>query len=175
MSNSIDLPIPGLVLLVGAAGSGKSSLAGAHFPPTDILSSDALRAAISGDEADQAASRAAFSALHREVTKRLRAGRLVVVDATNVRARHRRPLLVAARDARVPVSAIVLDLARDVVQARNADRDRIVPPDVVDRQLGWLRETVDGDQLRDEGVDQIVVLSDPNAVDALRVGFSPRV
>lgn len=175
MSGSTVLPVPGLVLLVGAAGSGKSSLAAAHFPPTDILSSDALRAAISGDEADQAASRAAFSALHREVAKRVRAGRLVVVDATNVRARHRRPLLIAARDARIPVSAIVLDLARDVVQARNAGRHRVVPSDVVDRQLGWLRETVDGDQLRDEGVDPIVVLSDPHAVDALRVRLRRRV
>ena len=87
------LPDPSLVLLVGAAGSGKSTLAQAHFAPEEILSSDALRAAISGDAGDQTASRLAFAILHRELTRRLEAGRLTVVDATNVRAVHRRPLL----------------------------------------------------------------------------------
>ena len=50
-------PADALVLLVGAAGSGKSTLAGRLFPPDSILSSDALRAELSGDPANQASAR----------------------------------------------------------------------------------------------------------------------
>ncbi len=166
---TLRLHDPSLVLLVGAAGSGKSTLAQEHFAAEEILSSDALRAAISGDAGDQTASRLAFAILHRELTRRLEAGRLTVVDATNVRAVHRRPLLARARATGVPVAAIVLDLPRTEVLARNAGRDRVVDADVVDRQLGWLRATLDGDQLAAEGIDPVVVLRTTADVEALRI------
>lgn len=168
-SSALVLPDPSLVLLIGVAGAGKTTLAARHFVAGEILSSDALRAVISGDETDQRASGAAFAALHRELGRRLAAGRLVVIDATNVRARHRRPLLTIAARTGTPVAAIVLDLSRTVVLARNAGRDRIVPEDVIDRQLAWLRETIDGDQLRAEGVDPIHVLRDEAAVGGLAI------
>ena len=50
----ISLPDPCLVVLVGAAGSGKSTLAARLFDPDAILSSDAHRALVAGDETDQA-------------------------------------------------------------------------------------------------------------------------
>lgn len=172
-SPTLVLPDPSLVLLVGVAGAGKSTVAGRHFAASDVLSSDALRAAISGDPADQRASGVAFSILHRELGMRLAVGRLTVVDATNVRAQNRRPLLAIAAQAGTPVAAIVLDLPRTVVLARNAARDRVVGEDVIDRQLGWLRETLDGDQLRAEGIDPILVLRDEAAVDALTISRRP--
>ncbi|MDQ3128933.1 MAG: AAA family ATPase, partial [Chloroflexota bacterium] len=89
----IALAVPGLVVLIGAAGAGKSTLAARLFAPADILSSDALRAAIGGDAADQRATRPAFAILHREARRRLAEGRLVVVDATNVEMSARRPLI----------------------------------------------------------------------------------
>jgi len=170
---TLTLADPSLVLLVGAAGSGKSTLATAHFAPHEILSSDALRAAISGDAGDQAVSRLAFAILHRDLTRRLEAGRLTVVDATNVRAVHRRPLITRARAAGVPTAAIVLDLPRAEVLARNAGRDRVVDPEVVDRQLGWLRATLDGGQLVAEGVDPITVLRTPADVAGLVIARRP--
>lgn len=171
---TLVLPDPSLVLLVGVAGAGKSTFAARHFAPSDVLSSDALRAAISGDESDQRASGVAFSILHRELGMRLAVGRLVVVDATNVRAQHRRPLLAIARQTGTPVAAIVLDLPRTVVRARNAARDRVVADDVIDRQLGWLRETLDGDQLRTEGVDPVVVLRGEAAAAGLTISRRTR-
>src|ERR671921_335458 len=94
---TVAVPDPALVLLVGAAGSGKSTLAARLFAPDEIVSSDALRAAVSGDEADQRASAVAFRILHRTVDRRLAEGRLTVVDATNAVAPIRRPLLQRAR------------------------------------------------------------------------------
>lgn len=170
---TLTVPDPALVVLVGAAGSGKSTLARRAFAPDEILSSDALRAAVSGDEADQRASRTAFAILHRELAKRLAAGRLTVVDATNLRREHRRPLLARARQAGVPAVAIVLDLPASTVHARNAGRARIVDAAVVDRQLGWLRRTVDGGRLAAEGFDPIVILRTADEVRRLEIVRDP--
>lgn len=123
-------------MLVGAAGVGKSAFAAAHFAPAEILSSDALREAVTGDAADQRATKVAFSILHREVRRRLGAGRLVVVDATNVERHARLALVRLARTHAVPVVALVLVASPATVHARNAARhERVVPRDVVDRHL----------------------------------------
>ena len=46
-----------LVVLVGASGSGKSTFAGRHFKPTEVISSDFCRGLVADDENDQSASR----------------------------------------------------------------------------------------------------------------------
>jgi predicted kinase len=158
---TLVLPDPSLVVLVGAAGSGKSTLAARLFAPDEIVSSDALRAVVSGDEADQNVSGIAFRILHRTVAKRLAARRLTVVDATNIAASVRRPLIARARAAGLPVTAIVLDLDPGSVRVQNAGRSRVVDADVVERHLTAVRSTVDDGRLELEGVDQIVILRNP--------------
>ena len=133
---SIVIRDPTLVVLVGAAGSGKSTFAARWFDPSEVLSSDAFREILSGDAADQRATKTAFSIIHREVTKRLAAGRTVVVDATNVEPSARRQLVARATFAGVPAVAIVFAPPRDVVLARNAARpERVVDPAIVERHL----------------------------------------
>src|SRR5687768_18579225 len=104
----VTIPDPSLVVLVGPAGAGKSSLAERLFAPDEILSSDDFRAAIAGDAADQRATKRAFAALHRALVRRLIAGRLTVVDATNVQRHARLSLLRRARAAAIPTLALVL-------------------------------------------------------------------
>ena len=172
----IVIPDPSLVILVGAAASGKSTFATRHFRPSEILSSDAMRALISGDEADQHATDAAFGRLHRELERRLQERLLTVVDATNVERRARRALLARAVAAGVPSLALVLDLRPAVVLARNAARTgRVVDEAVVQRHLLRLRSCLDGPGggLRAEGFDQVVVLRDPREVDEVRIRRSP--
>jgi len=163
------IPDPSLVLLVGAAGSGKSTLAARLFAADEIVSSDTLRAALTGDEADQRASAVAFRILHRTVDRRLADGLLTVVDATNALAAHRRPLIRRADAAGMALVAIVLDLPPDVVHAQNAARARIVDVDVIDRHLASIRSTIDGGHLKREGLDPIVVLRSPAEVAALSI------
>src|SRR5690349_1734351 len=148
----IELPEPCVVVLVGAAGSGKSTFAARHFAPTEILSSDAFRALVSGRESDQRATRTAFSILHRQLAKRLLAGRTSVIDATNVTPYARRAVLRAAAASRVPVVAIVFDLPADLVMARNAGRaGRVVPEEAVRHQLEHLARAVAPGVIEREG------------------------
>src|SRR5258706_10982325 len=102
----IDIPVPGLVVLIGAAGAGKTTLAARLFEPSDLVSSDALREAVSGDPTNQRATRPAFRILHGEVRRRLATGLLVVVDATNVEPTARATLRRLAATAQVPALAI---------------------------------------------------------------------
>ncbi len=139
----LRLPNPCLVVLVGAAGSGKSTLAARLFAPDAILSSDAYRAIVSGDEVDQGATRTAFAILHRQLDRRLADGRTTVVDATSVTPFARRGLVGRAATRGVPAVAVVLDLDPTLVLAQNATRTgRIVPEAVVERQLTDLERSL---------------------------------
>jgi protein phosphatase len=133
------LPGDALIVLVGPAGSGKSSWAARHFAASEILSSDAFRKIVSGDAADQAASDDAFRLLHLAARARLRRGLRTVVDATNLSARSRRALIAFARAASRPAVAIVFEVPLARCLAQNASRPgRSVPEDVVRQHVRQL-------------------------------------
>lgn len=166
----IVLPDPSLVVLIGAAGAGKSTFAARHFAGGETLSSDALRAAIGGDEASQEFTRPAFAALHRALARRLAGRLLTVVDATNVQHHARTALLKRARAAGVPAVAIVLNLPQAVCLARNRSRPRrTVDESVVLHQLADVERTVVPGRLEAEGFGLVVRLTTPEAVDAARI------
>lgn len=164
----IDLPADALVVLVGISGSGKSTLAARHFAPTQVLSSDRMRALIADHERDQSVTDEAFALLHHILELRLARARLTVVDATNVEAFARASLLDLAWRFRRPPVAIVLDLDPDIAARRNASRpDGPRPAPALRRQQRWLRETLPA--LEDEGFIAIHVLRSPEEVDSLEV------
>lgn len=105
---NITIPELSLVVLIGPSGCGKSSFARAHFKPTEVLSSDFCRGLVSDEENAQAATKDAFEVLHFIARKRLAAGRLTVLDATNVQPEARKPLVALAREFHVLPVAIVL-------------------------------------------------------------------
>jgi len=174
-ADPIDIPVPGLVVLIGAAGAGKSTLAARLFEPSEIVSSDALRERLSGDAADQRATRPAFAILHREVRRRLAAGRLVVVDATNVEPTARATLRGLADASRVPIVAIAIVPSVTEVHGRNASRAaRVVPRDIVDRHLGRLDDlgttsAAIAAALRAEGFTAVHVLRSADELDSVEV------
>src|SRR3712207_8730442 len=106
----LTIPELSLVVLIGASGSGKSTFARQHFKPTEVLSSDFCRGLVSDDENNQAATGDAFEVLHFIAAKRLARGLLTVVDATNVQADARKPLIALARKYHCLPVAIVLNL-----------------------------------------------------------------
>jgi predicted kinase len=169
----LELSNPSLVVLVGAAGSGKSTLAARLFTASQVLSSDMFREVVSGDAADQRATRTAFSILHRELAKRMDARQTSVVDATNVTAYARRALVLRATAADVPAVAIVLALPPALVLARNATRaGRIVPEAAVRRHLDDLdRSLRRGLEL--ERFSAVHVVRTAEDADALEIDWRP--
>jgi len=139
----IEIPEYCLVVLVGASGSGKSTFAGKHFAPTEVISSDTCRALVSDDANDQSATRDAFELLEFIARKRLAARRLTVVDATNVRPEDRAKLVRLGREFHAFAVAIVFDLPERVCQDRNARRaDRDFGPRVVRNHVQLLRRSL---------------------------------
>ncbi|MFD9784199.1 polynucleotide kinase-phosphatase [[Kitasatospora] papulosa] len=163
-----------LVVLVGASGSGKSTFARRHFKPTEIISSDFCRGLVADDENDQSASGDAFDVLHYIAGKRLAAGRLTVVDATNVQPESRKQLVQLARQYDVLPIAIVLDLPEEVCQARNAARpDRAgMPRHIVQRHRRELRRSLRG--LEREGFRKVHVLRTEEEADTAEVVLERR-
>src|ERR687887_84704 len=119
---NLTVPELSLVVLVGASGSGKSTFARTHFRPTEVLSSDFCRGLVADDENDQSATGDAFDVLHYVAAKRLAAGRLTVVDATNVQPEARKPLVALARQYHCMPVAVAMDLPEKVCHERNQTR-----------------------------------------------------
>ena len=164
-ASTLSIPDLSLVVLVGASGCGKSTLARRLFRPTEILSSDFFRGMVADDETDQSATTDAFEVLHFVARKRLRAGRLTVVDATNTQSAARKPLVALARETHVIPVAIVLDAPERECQARNRARtDRQVPPHAIRGQVQQLRRSLR--ELRREGFRHVFVLG-PEQIEAL--------
>ncbi|MFE6761795.1 polynucleotide kinase-phosphatase [Streptomyces sp. NPDC057689] len=163
-----------LVVLIGASGSGKSTFARRHFKPTEVISSDFCRGLVADDENDQSASKDAFDVLHYIAGKRLAAGRLTVVDATNVQPEARRQLVRLAREYDVLPIAVVLDLPEEVCLARNAGRpDRAdMPRHVIQRHRRELRRSLRG--LEREGFRKVHILRTEEEVDRAEVVLERR-
>ena len=153
----ISLPEHCLVVLIGASGSGKSTFARDHFLPTEVLSSDYFRGLVSDDENDLAATNDAFEALHFVAAKRLGGLKLTVVDATNVQAFARKPLLDLARQFHLLPIAIVLDLPERACRQRNQlGPDRNFGSHVIGQQCRQLRQSLN--KLKKEGFRRVHVL-----------------
>jgi protein phosphatase len=162
----VRIPGDAMVVLIGPSGSGKSSFAARHFAPSQVLSSDALRALVADDPNDQTATDAAFELLHTALAMRLARRRLTVVDATSVEAWARERLLAVARRLGRPAAGIVFNLPLAVCLERNAARtDRRLPPTAIRRQFDRMRSSLDG--LEGEGFSPVVVLSSPEEVEGL--------
>jgi polynucleotide kinase-phosphatase len=166
----IDIPELSLVTLVGISGSGKSTFARRHFLPTQVLSSDYFRGLVADDENDQSASAAAFDVLHYVAGKRLAAGRLTVVDATNLQSHARAAIVKVAREHDVLPVAVVLDVPEAVAWERTQARpDRTFGRQVLGRMSRDLRKSLN--QLQREGFRKVHVLRGVDEIAAAEIRY----
>ncbi|MFE9334788.1 AAA family ATPase [Streptomyces sp. NPDC006925] len=149
------IPDPALIVLIGAAGSGKSTWA-RTWPATQVLELDRFRAMVADDAGDQSATAVAVDAMHAVLRARLARGLTTVIDATNTEADVRDGLLDVARTYRMPTVALLVSTPADVCVQRQASREpsRAVPEDVVRRQHADIVAALPG--LRGEGFDHVV-------------------
>ncbi|TWT87177.1 Bis(5'-nucleosyl)-tetraphosphatase PrpE [asymmetrical] [Pseudobythopirellula maris] len=169
---NFSTPNLSLVVLIGPSGSGKSTFARQHFLGTEVLSSDYCRGLVSDDENNQAATGDAFDVLHYVAAKRLAAGKLTVVDATNVQRESRVSLVKLAREYHTLPVAIVFNLPEEVCQERNKSRaDRDFGPHVIRNQRSQLRRSLKS--LKREGFRHIFKLETPDEVEAATIERVP--
>jgi protein phosphatase len=168
----ITVPELSLILLVGPSGCGKSTFARQQFKPTEVLSSDYCRGLVSDNENDQTSTKEAFEVLHFIARKRLAAGRLTVIDATNVQPDSRKPLVALAREFHVLPIAIVFDFPEKVCQERNRNRpNRAFGSHVVRNQAQQLRRSLRG--LEREGFRGVQVFKSPEELEGLEIVRQP--
>lgn len=168
----ITIPELSLVVLVGVSGSGKSTFGRKHFKPTEILSSDFCRGLVSDDENNQASTKDAFEILNFITRKRLAAGKLTVVDATNVQPEARKPLVQLARDFHCLPVAIVLNVPERTAHDRNASRpNRNFGPHVVRQQMQQLHRSLRN--LEREGFRHVFILRTPEEIESVTIERQP--
>ncbi len=129
------LPEPALVMLVGPSGAGKSTWAMTHYEPTEIISSDHLRAIVGRGEDDLDASVDAFALLDQIVAARLRRRLTTVVDTIGFSAERRHAYLEAARRVGIPAIVILFDTDPAQCRLRNQARTRPIPAVDLESQL----------------------------------------
>jgi protein phosphatase len=168
----LTIPDLSLVVLIGVSGSGKSTFARRLFKTTEVLSSDDCRGLVSDDENNQAATKDAFEVLHYIARKRLAAGKLTVVDATNVQVESRKPLVALAREFHCLPVAIVIDVPERVAHDRNKSRsDRDFGPHVIRQQSQQLHRSLRG--LEREGFRHVFVLKSQEDIDNATIERQP--
>lgn len=168
----IKIPEFALVVLIGASGSGKSTFASKNFEHFETLSSDFCRGLVSNDENSQSATKDAFEILHYIAGKRLQNMKLTVIDATNVQASSRKPLIALARKYHALPVAIVLDVPEKVAVDRNSKRaDRDFGRRVVAKHRQQLRQSLKG--LKREGFRRVHHLKGVEAIEAVEIVREP--
>lgn len=169
---NMKIPKLSLVVLIGPSGSGKSTFASKHFLPTEVLSSDFCRALVADNQNDQTVSNEAFEIMHFIARKRLAAGKLTVIDATNVQAEARKPLVQLAREFHCLPVAIVFNMPQKLCQERTDARpDRNFGRHVVRQQRSQMRRSLGG--LKWEGFRHIFILESEEQVNAVQIERVP--
>ena len=129
---------PSLFVLIGVSGSGKSTFAKAGLPLAYTVSTDAIRAAMLGDESIQTYGAEVFRRAYDSAHMWLKLGYNVIFDATNTTARGRQRLLDNVADIDCEKIAVYMNTPLHVAKKRNANRARVVEEKVIDRQYQQL-------------------------------------
>ncbi|WP_416669083.1 AAA family ATPase [Egbenema bharatensis] len=155
--------MPKLLLLVGLPGSGKSSLVRSMQQTGSglvVISTDAIRARLFGDEAIQGE----WLWIWREVGRQFRQAvqwiqegkaQIAIYDATNTKRSYRKDAIALAHSAGfTQIVTLWLDVPLEVCLRRNQQRDRQVPEDVIQQMH---RQLTGAPPHPNEGIEGLIV------------------
>lgn len=142
------------VIMCGLSGSGKSHVAKDYADTYGgvVVSSDAIRKELFGDESCQDNPGAVFNEFYKRIREYLKSGCSVIADATNLTIKERKSVLNNARgiSCKKVVHIVAKSIERCVLD--NEKRDRIVPNEVIFKQACRFQIP-----FYEEGFDEIVV------------------
>jgi predicted kinase len=118
-----------IVIAVGLPGSGKST----WFKKLGVhpISSDAIRAELTGDEGNQTVNRQVFPRMRALLNQ---AQDIAYIDATNLTRRDRKQWFKPGAE----MEAVYFDVPLEICKARNAARHRNVPEHILDQMAAKL-------------------------------------
>ena len=122
-------------MFCGLPASGKSTYAEKLAKETDsiVLSSDAIRWELFGDETDQEHNQQVFQELHKRAKKWLCDGRNVIYDATNISSKLRRAFLNELTKIDCIKNCVIMATPYEQCLGNNRDRARQVPEWAIER------------------------------------------
>lgn len=126
--------IPTLYVMIGPAGSGKSTASKNLFQRAVRVCPDDIRKQLFGDEACQREPEKVFAAAYGAMEDALCENKDVVFDATNTTAFARKKLLDRVDGILCRKVAVYMNTPLEECKRRNRQRGRVVPDSVIDRQ-----------------------------------------
>jgi predicted kinase len=133
-----------LLLLIGLPGSGKSTWAKQlllECPQMQLISTDAIRGLLFGDESIQGSWLLIWQEIQRQLKQATILGKTTIYDATNAQRRHRREIIALARDLGfTEIIGLWVDTPVWLCLARNQKRSRQVPEEIILKMHHQLRD-----------------------------------
>ena len=154
MDEPLVLPAPCIVVLVGPSGAGKTTWAHDNIGAAHTVSSDALRLLVGDGEDDLVASADAFELLEIAIERRARRRLTTVIDTLGMDADRRARWRALGKLYGLPVVCVAFDVPTDACRARNRERDKRLPAQVLTDQARRYRALRTG--LDFEGFDLVV-------------------
>lgn len=146
---------PIVYVLVGCPACGKSTFAKSFNNDTIVISSDAIREELYGDEAIQGNGNEVFGLYYDRAIAAIEDGHNVILDATNVTRKARKNIFSTLGKSNIDCKfvAICFEKELDVLLKQNAGRERKVPKEVIERMYNNYMRPVE-----QEGFDKIVLM-----------------
>ncbi|PSB31921.1 AAA family ATPase [Stenomitos frigidus] len=154
-----------LILLIGLPGSGKSTFAALRLqacPQRQLISTDAIRSCLFGDEAVQENWLKVWREVGRQFQQTVQQGRMehtseAIYDATNAVRRDRRRAIGLARTCGfTDITGVWLNTPLDICLQRNQQRYRRVPDAVI---LRMHRRLMGAPPSVSDGCDRLIEVS----------------
>lgn len=145
-----------LFILIGLPASGKSTLAKdiiIRYPGCKLISTDAIRAQLFGDEAIQGPWLQVWNQVQQQFQEAVGQTSPAIYDATNAQRRRRKEVIDFARETGFSyIIGLWLDKSLELCLERNKQRHRQVPEEVI---MKMYRQLSDAPPSCEEGLDKL--------------------